>query len=591
MEELRILVTTDNHLGFAERDHIRGEDSFRAFEEVFVHARETQADCILICGDLFHEVSPSKYTIYRTMEILQKNIMGDQPIGMECLENGNFVNIDKKQRSVNYKSPNMNIQMPVFAINGNHDEPSGHRGVTALDIFAEAGLINYFGGMGGKQESSVISPIILKKGEALLNLYGMGGIRDETMRKLLAEERITLAPAAKGVRVMVIHQTRCGVGINSYVPEELLSKDLDLVIWGHMHQSGPIPVQNYKMGFHTLQPGSTVQTSLCKAESSDKHCVLLKIREDGWSSTPILMMSPRHLVFKTITAKESNIEEKIRSEMQAILEAHQNAHRPLVRLRVEVDDAISNTIIPKRTMKEFADRVANPKDVLRIIHKKKQPMAKRLSEPRPVQANAQFMLDIEDVRILSKDIFVQSIMECIDRENKMVISHRYDEIVQEVAKVLKSHRWTDIEKEINPAVLEIEKRFAYGRASALENISREEQMKEIEDRQNIYNISMDGHEVEISKKALLESEKDVRVVESEVYRRPAEGSRLPQEAAEENTRPQCFMSKQEPVISGIAAADILQEESSVSEAQKITPSNENSSKRAKIDYTFSSLWE
>lgn len=30
----RILVTTDNHLGYNERDAIRGEDSFCTFEEV-----------------------------------------------------------------------------------------------------------------------------------------------------------------------------------------------------------------------------------------------------------------------------------------------------------------------------------------------------------------------------------------------------------------------------------------------------------------------------------------------------------------------------------------------------------------------------
>lgn len=29
---LKILVTTDNHLGYGEKDTIRGEDSFTAFE-------------------------------------------------------------------------------------------------------------------------------------------------------------------------------------------------------------------------------------------------------------------------------------------------------------------------------------------------------------------------------------------------------------------------------------------------------------------------------------------------------------------------------------------------------------------------------
>jgi hypothetical protein len=35
-----ILVATDNHLGYLERDPIRGNDSFVAFEEILLHARK-----------------------------------------------------------------------------------------------------------------------------------------------------------------------------------------------------------------------------------------------------------------------------------------------------------------------------------------------------------------------------------------------------------------------------------------------------------------------------------------------------------------------------------------------------------------------
>ena len=37
---LRIMLSTDNHLGYAERDPIRGMDSFAAFEEVLYLAKE-----------------------------------------------------------------------------------------------------------------------------------------------------------------------------------------------------------------------------------------------------------------------------------------------------------------------------------------------------------------------------------------------------------------------------------------------------------------------------------------------------------------------------------------------------------------------
>lgn len=31
-EIVRILVSTDNHLGFMEKDHVRGDDSFASFQ-------------------------------------------------------------------------------------------------------------------------------------------------------------------------------------------------------------------------------------------------------------------------------------------------------------------------------------------------------------------------------------------------------------------------------------------------------------------------------------------------------------------------------------------------------------------------------
>lgn len=37
---LSILVATDCHLGFAEKDNLRGQDSFRTFEEILKLAKE-----------------------------------------------------------------------------------------------------------------------------------------------------------------------------------------------------------------------------------------------------------------------------------------------------------------------------------------------------------------------------------------------------------------------------------------------------------------------------------------------------------------------------------------------------------------------
>ena len=62
---LKILVSTDNHVGYLERDPIRGEDSFLAFEEVLALAGAHDVDLVLLAGDLFHENKPSRYTLWR----------------------------------------------------------------------------------------------------------------------------------------------------------------------------------------------------------------------------------------------------------------------------------------------------------------------------------------------------------------------------------------------------------------------------------------------------------------------------------------------------------------------------------------------
>ena len=61
---MKILLSTDNHLGYLERDPIRGNDSFAAFEEVLSLARLHKVDLVLLSGDLFHDNKPSRKTLH-----------------------------------------------------------------------------------------------------------------------------------------------------------------------------------------------------------------------------------------------------------------------------------------------------------------------------------------------------------------------------------------------------------------------------------------------------------------------------------------------------------------------------------------------
>ena len=59
----KILIATDTHLGYKGEDPIRGNDSFRTFEEILQIGRRENVDFMLHAGDLFDENKPSRTTL------------------------------------------------------------------------------------------------------------------------------------------------------------------------------------------------------------------------------------------------------------------------------------------------------------------------------------------------------------------------------------------------------------------------------------------------------------------------------------------------------------------------------------------------
>ena len=84
-DTIRILVATDSHVGYNERDHIRGDDSWQSFHEVMCLAKERDVDMVLLGGDLFHENVPSRKSMYHVMQSLRMNCLGEKPCELEIL--------------------------------------------------------------------------------------------------------------------------------------------------------------------------------------------------------------------------------------------------------------------------------------------------------------------------------------------------------------------------------------------------------------------------------------------------------------------------------------------------------------------------
>ena len=90
-DTIRVLIATDSHVGYAERDPIRGDDSWRSFHEVMSLAKDKDVDMILLAGDLFHENKPSRKSMYNVTRSLRMACYGEKPCELEMLSDSSEV--------------------------------------------------------------------------------------------------------------------------------------------------------------------------------------------------------------------------------------------------------------------------------------------------------------------------------------------------------------------------------------------------------------------------------------------------------------------------------------------------------------------
>ncbi|NP_001398824.1 double-strand break repair protein MRE11 isoform 4 [Mus musculus] len=210
-DTFKILVATDIHLGFMEKDAVRGNDTFVTFDEILRLALENEVDFILLGGDLFHENKPSRKTLHSCLELLRKYCMGDRPVQFEVISDQSVNFGFSKFPWVNYQDGNLNISIPVFSIHGNHDDPTGADALCALDVLSCAGFVNHFG-RSMSVEKVDISPVLLQKGSTKLALYGLGSIPDERLYRMFVNKKVTMLRPKEDenswFNLFVIHQNR-----------------------------------------------------------------------------------------------------------------------------------------------------------------------------------------------------------------------------------------------------------------------------------------------------------------------------------------------------------------------------------------------
>ena len=310
-DTIRILLATDCHIGYLEKDGIRGEDSFRTFDEILKIAVREKVDFVLLGGDLFHDNKPSRRALHEVMVMLRKYCLGDRPCQVEFRSDPSINFGHTKFPTVNYEDPNLNVSMPVFSIHGNHDDPTGQGNLCSLDLLSVAGLVNYFGKY-TDLEKIEINPVLLQKGQSKLALYGLGSIRDERLHRMFLHKNVhMLRPkeqAEEWFNLFVLHQNHAKHGPKNYIPEQFLDDFLDLVFWGHEHECKIEPNQNVQHGFYVTQPGSSVATSLSEGETKQKHVGLLQIKGKDFKLSKIPLKTVRQFYMEDVVLSRTSLE-------------------------------------------------------------------------------------------------------------------------------------------------------------------------------------------------------------------------------------------------------------------------------------------
>ncbi|KAK1284526.1 Double-strand break repair protein MRE11 [Acorus calamus] len=386
---LRVLVATDCHLGYMEKDEVRRFDSFHAFEEICSIADQKQVDFILLGGDLFHENKPSRSTLVKTIEILRRYCLNDQPVQFQVVSDQtvNFLNIFGH---VNYEDPHFNVGLPVFTIHGNHDDPAGVDNLSAIDILSACNLVNYFGKMvlGGSGVGQItVNPILIRKGTTSVALYGLGNIRDERLNRMfqtphavqwMRPETQESCQVSDWFNILVLHQNRIKTNPKNAINEHFLPRFLDFVIWGHEHECLVDPQEVPGMGFHITQPGSSVATSLIDGEAKPKHVLLLEIKGTEYRPTKIPLKSVRPFEYAEVILKDEtdidpndqlsvleHLDKVVRNLIEKCSEREASRSElklPLVRIKVDYSGFM--TINPQRFGQKYVGKVANPQDIL-----------------------------------------------------------------------------------------------------------------------------------------------------------------------------------------------------------------------------------
>ena len=237
MVPVKIAIVSDLHLGY-ERFY---DDAYSQAREALETANK-MADVILIPGDIFDKRSPPPEVIAQGINIFRD------------IKNS----LQSSARVSEFKSAGESkiyTDIPIIAIPGTHERTSAGR-ENAVQLLSLAGLL---------VDTSEATTVV-KKGEARVAVFGMGGLSEERLKDKLKE--LSPSPIAGAFNIFMMHQSTYELlpFSSEFIHNEELPRGFDLYVNGHIHSTVISEIHGKKF----LIPGSTVLTQLKEGEQGRK---------------------------------------------------------------------------------------------------------------------------------------------------------------------------------------------------------------------------------------------------------------------------------------------------------------------------------
>lgn len=323
---MKIAFASDFHFGF-------GDDALAQAAEALRQAC-SEADLVVLAGDLFDSRVPKQEVVYDAVRLLSE--------AKAVLEAKATVSGLKLRLLRDGTETRQTV--PIVAIYGTHERRTKGL-VNIIQVLDSAGLVL-------NCHAGVVAADL--NGERVA-IQGMGGVPEEYAKQVL--DAIEFKPLPESFDVFVFHQT-----LRELIPAVVegiaaadLPKGFDLYVDGHIHWARELN----EGGKRILLPGSTVVTQMKKSEASPKGFYVC----DSLSKEVVFKeIRVRPFVYAEVEFKDAWPEEVIaacRLKLEEIA-LKQAGRKPLVKLKLKgsLAQRLSTSAVDLTALeKEFGERM------------------------------------------------------------------------------------------------------------------------------------------------------------------------------------------------------------------------------------------